>query len=224
VDLGLLQMEIDGRPDGRRPHGFDSLLAYHRHALDEYERRNGTTLGFELSPEECRAIGDEMNMYYQRYLCYFVLEEFDHVERDTGFSLAVIDLCRDFGEEQADRVRFAPLRPYVTMMHARAKVYQALAESASRTAVAHIDFGLNEIREHFERYERADAYASSAEVKFLEALRDEVAARLPEDALARLRRELTDALKEERYEEAARLRDEIASLSRHTGDDAPAEN
>ena len=26
VDLGLLQMEIDGRPDGQRPAGFESLL------------------------------------------------------------------------------------------------------------------------------------------------------------------------------------------------------
>ena len=30
VDLGLLQMEITGRPDGRRPHNCESLLEYHR--------------------------------------------------------------------------------------------------------------------------------------------------------------------------------------------------
>ena len=30
VDLGVLQMEITGRPDGRRPHNCESLLEYHR--------------------------------------------------------------------------------------------------------------------------------------------------------------------------------------------------
>ena len=27
LDLGLLQMEIEGRPDGHKPHGCESLLA-----------------------------------------------------------------------------------------------------------------------------------------------------------------------------------------------------
>src|SRR6266480_2347746 len=30
VDLGVLQMEVAGRPDGRRPHKCESLLEYHQ--------------------------------------------------------------------------------------------------------------------------------------------------------------------------------------------------
>ena len=30
IDLGVLQMEMTGRPDGQRPHGSESLLAYHQ--------------------------------------------------------------------------------------------------------------------------------------------------------------------------------------------------
>ena len=29
LDLGLYQMEATGRPDGQRPHGCDTLLAYY---------------------------------------------------------------------------------------------------------------------------------------------------------------------------------------------------
>ena len=29
LDLGLIQMELSGRPDGERPFGHDSLLEYH---------------------------------------------------------------------------------------------------------------------------------------------------------------------------------------------------
>src|SRR5438034_11338052 len=30
VDLGVLQMEVTGRPDGQRPHNCESLLEYHQ--------------------------------------------------------------------------------------------------------------------------------------------------------------------------------------------------
>ena len=38
LDLGVLQMELDGRPDGQKPHGFDSLLEYYEHLLDQAAR------------------------------------------------------------------------------------------------------------------------------------------------------------------------------------------
>ena len=30
IDLGILQMELTGRPDGQRPHNCESLLVYHQ--------------------------------------------------------------------------------------------------------------------------------------------------------------------------------------------------
>jgi hypothetical protein len=35
LDLGVIQMNIDGRPDGLRPHGFASLLEYFETRIDE---------------------------------------------------------------------------------------------------------------------------------------------------------------------------------------------
>ena len=35
LDLGVIQMNIDGRPDGQRPHGFASLLEYLETRVDE---------------------------------------------------------------------------------------------------------------------------------------------------------------------------------------------
>ncbi len=37
LDLGLLQMHVSGRPDGKRPEGFDSLLDYHESQIDQQE-------------------------------------------------------------------------------------------------------------------------------------------------------------------------------------------
>src|SRR6478752_911674 len=33
IDLGLIQMETSGRPDGQRPHDCESLLEYHRQRI-----------------------------------------------------------------------------------------------------------------------------------------------------------------------------------------------
>ena len=30
IDLGLMQMEFNGRPDGQRPQGYESWLEYYR--------------------------------------------------------------------------------------------------------------------------------------------------------------------------------------------------
>src|SRR5215210_485488 len=39
LDLGLLQMEMTGRPDGVRPHGCESLLEYFESQLKEHRVR-----------------------------------------------------------------------------------------------------------------------------------------------------------------------------------------
>src|SRR5438552_13261381 len=81
VELGLLQMELNGRPDGVKPHGFDSLLDFFESQLKEHESRNGTELGFHLTGEQCELLRQEAAMYYQRYLSLFVLEDFRGVQR-----------------------------------------------------------------------------------------------------------------------------------------------
>src|SRR5438876_6384030 len=42
LDLGLLQMELSGRPDGAKPHGHDSLLDYYEEQLREHKKTNGS--------------------------------------------------------------------------------------------------------------------------------------------------------------------------------------
>src|SRR5262245_31513210 len=100
LDLGLLQMEMTGRPDGVRPHGFESLLEYFESQLTEHEKRNGTELGFHLTRDQCQSLREEAVMYYHRYLSLFVLEDFNGVVRDTSRNLRVLDLCGKYAVEE----------------------------------------------------------------------------------------------------------------------------
>lgn len=217
LDLGLLQMEAIGRPDGQRPHNFESLLEYHRHALSEHVRRNGTNLGFQLTPDECFSLREEAMMYYHRYLSLFVLEEFDGVERDTARNIDVLDLCNKHAAEEDDRNSLEPYRAYLIMMNTRAKAHQAIRKRSFKTALAYVDAGLEAIRAHLASIQSEEAFDDCSEVEILQGLRGEVAEKLPADPLETLQKRLQTAITEERYEEAAKLRDRLDRLRSKRG-------
>lgn len=209
VELGILQMEAEGRPDGVRPHGCPSLVDYHLRRLPkESENGNGNGQGeFELSTRECRALRDEASVYYRRYVALFVLEEFESVARDTAHTLCIFDLCRDYGAERDDRECLERYRPYVMMMNARAQAYQALQEGEPTSALAHVKRGILNIQAHYEERGDDEAMRKSEELRMLRNLVKELADQIPEDSLIATRRALRQALDMEHFEEAARLRD-----------------
>lgn len=208
-DLGLLQMELTGRPDGLRPHGCESLLEYHEGLLKEHQRRNGTELGFHLTSDQCQQLRDEAQMYYWRYLSLYVLEDFKGVVRDTSRNLRVLDLCGRYAVEEQDRLVLEQYRPYIMMMNARAKASILFKEGNYRGALKVVEDTLADIKTFFAKFEQADAYGYSSEVKVLKRFARQIRKKLPVDPLAKLQAQLDRAVKAEQYEEAARLRDEI---------------
>jgi hypothetical protein len=212
VNLGVLQMEADGRPDGERPFDHESLLEYHLDRVEAYKRRNGTDLGFVLNPDECHEIREEALQYYHRYLANFVLEEYDAVSRDTQRNLRALDLCHRYAAEEDDRYILEQYRPYILMMNTRSKALAAMEEGRYRSSLAHVDSGLKQIKEFFQAYGQPRAFKASSEVHVLRTLRKEIRKHVPEDPIRQKQKLLRRALKEERYEDAARLRDELDEL------------
>jgi len=209
LDLGLLQMETEGRPDGHKPHGCESLLEYFQKLLARHRRTHGTEEGFQVDEKQCDLLRSEAVQYYYRYLSGFVLEEYEAVRRDTTRNLEVLDFCAKYAKEDPDRYLMEQYRPYIVMMNARARAHLALRDSRPRAARADIRKALGQIRHFFSRFGQDQLYAESTEVATLKALLKEIESKIPTDPLKRLRRELAKAVQEERYEEAARLRDAI---------------
>jgi hypothetical protein len=206
IDLGVLQLECTGRPDGERPHGYESLLAYQEQRLREHVDVFGEDEDFVLSPEDCRDLRHEAYLYYQRYLSCFVLEEFDGVERDTARNLRVIEFCERYAACERDREILRPQRAYVLMMHTRARAYLALEKNLHDAALRIVDEGLAALA-HVP--DDGDEEPNAHEIETLNALRHEIIAKLPADAPAKLRSELELALAAEDYERAAQLRDRL---------------
>lgn len=217
LDLGLLQMEMSGRPDGAKPHGHESLLDYFEAQLADHKKSNGSDLGFHLSSEQCQSLREESLMYYQRYLSLFVLEEFAGVVRDTSRNLRVLDLCGRFAMDEQDKLVLEQYRPYITMMNARASAYLQLKSGRPAEALRTVDSGLKSIREFFEKFGQEEAYGRSNEVRVLKRFAREIRRKLPVNPMDRLQRKLSKAVKKEEYEEAARLRDKITALQNRRG-------
>lgn len=209
LDLGLLQMELNGRPDGKRPHGKESYLAYCEQQVTDYKKQYGDTDGFSLDTDQCQLLREEAVMYYHRYLSLFILGDFPGVVRDTARQLRVLDLCAQHAAEEHDRLILEQYRPYIIMMNTRAAASLQFKDDHFQNALNTVTDGLDSIREFFIRFGQPDAFTKSNEVKILKRFARDIRRKLPVDPLDKLQTRLTKAVKREDYEEAARLRDEI---------------
>ena len=145
-------------------------------------------------------------MYYHRYLGEFALEDYTRVVRDTKRNLEALDFCHRYGAGDSDRTALEPYRPYIIMMHTRAKALLALKRDDLNAARRATENGLAEAHERAERFE------ASGEVTILRALLAEIRKREPVDPLSALKGSLAKAIEEERYEDAARLRDKLRAM------------
>src|SRR5438874_12076840 len=84
IDLGVIQMETMGRPDGQRPHGCESLLAFHKGRAKEREDLGET---YTLTAEQCGELQQEGIQYYHRYISLLQMNDFAGVVRDTQRNL-----------------------------------------------------------------------------------------------------------------------------------------
>jgi hypothetical protein len=221
VDLGILQMEMDGRPDGLRPEGFDSWLEYYEHRRQEHDETHPDAAPLLLSEEDCIQLWREAVQYYHRYLSFWHLEMFELCARDTTRNLRLFSFVRAHADDDRHRLQFDQWRPYVLMMHSRAVATPLLQQRLYDEGLRVIEAGIEAIREFLDEYDQGHRAEECVELVSLERWREEIlgkeqraAARRPKSAVQILRQKLDAAVAAEEFEEAARLRDQIRGLGR----------
>jgi len=213
LDLGILQMELEGRPDGTRPHGRESLLEYHNERLRRYSERHGGNEGFEISPDECNDVRQEAMQFYHRYLSLFHLGDYLDVLRDTEHNLQLFDMVREFAVEKNDRMSLEQFRPYVLMMNTRARACLSLEERDFDRALSQISDGVERIEDFLREVDREDMIDTCREIAFLQEWSERIRTNRPLSTEEKLRRELRQAVESENYERAAQLRDQLRELA-----------
>ncbi|MGA0368785.1 MAG: UvrB/UvrC motif-containing protein, partial [Kiritimatiellia bacterium] len=213
LDLGILQMKLNGRPDGQRPHGYESALKYYRQRILT-ERR----AGYKLDADACAELQQECVQVYYRYLALMVLKDYDRVIRDTVHSMEIFDLVEKYSESEDIMWDFLQFKPYVIMMSTRAKAEKLAAAQELDEAVSQIESGMNEIEAFLVKMEDdPEALDECQELAILEDLiRDLTERGGEENPVIALKQKLQHAVRNENFEEAAKIRDSIQEIEVQT--------
>ncbi|HYG35970.1 MAG TPA: UvrB/UvrC motif-containing protein [Clostridia bacterium] len=213
VDLGLLQMNAEGRPDGKRPFGYTSLLEQHQARLYKHlAAQEGSAEGFKLTAEDCAKLQLEALQYHHRYICLLQLEDYAGVIRDAERNLAVFDFVTKYAESEELAWALRQFQPQLLMILTRARAAQALKADDFNLAIQLVEEGLEQIRNFFRETGNPEAAEQSGELMSLEDWLEEIRTRRPLSQRERLERALSEAVKREDYERAAKVRDELRNL------------
>ena len=216
VDLGLLQMNAQGRPDGKAPFGYESLLEHYEARLAKYRKsHDGDDEGFELGAEDCARLQQEAIQYHHRYICLFQLQDHAGVIRDARRNLKVFDLVDEYAASEELAWSLQQFRPQVLMMLARAQGSLAVASGNYSEAIEAVSHGIEDLREFYQSHGRSEMLEQSGEIQALETWQKELQAKRPKRPLTsreKLEVALSEAIRREDYEEAAKVRDTLRNL------------
>lgn len=212
-ELGLLQMEMTGRPDGRSPKGYGSALDAYLDRLEAHRRQHGSDEGFRLDEQACNVLWTEGVQFYQRYVCLMHLGDYEGVLRDTTHNLALLDLVRTFSGDEEIKCEFERSRTCVLMVHTRSKGEICLLNGDSEGALEVVREGIEEIRSFLIESGDPDSLECSDELRTLEEWEDEIQRKYPACARENLLDQIQTAVAMERYEQAAILRNRLRGLN-----------
>lgn len=220
VDLGVLQMELEGRPDGRRPQSCPSWLDYYQQKQRTHDADHPDSDAFTLDEEDCIRLWREGVQYYHRHLSFWHLELYDLCARDTARNLRLFAFVCRHAVDDRHKQQFDQWRPYVTMMHARAVATPLLAQEQYAKGLRAIESGIDGIQDFLDEHGLSERGEECVELVGLQRWRDEILdsdqylrATQPDGAVEILRRKLEAAISAEQFEEAARLRDKIRDIN-----------
>src|SRR4030095_13280117 len=132
--MGLEEYEIDGRPDGRRVHGMESVFAFHHARLDAAKQTNAAN-GLDLSANDCAELFDESVLYHHRLRVLFRLKDWTRVERDAAHNLRLIEFIKQHARCEEDRVQLDHWRPDIARIDSVARAMILLEKGQYRDAL-----------------------------------------------------------------------------------------
>lgn len=208
VDLGVMQMHFDGRPDGQRYHGLPSAREYVEHEL-----RVG---GQRLVAEDWRELQREMNQVNYRRLAYSALAEdalqandSEATQRFILSALRDIETCLanlQLLDQHGPRDEFIGLRPTLVFDQARLIAQLRVVEGQFEEAIEHAEAGAEALGQLLvELGYDEDMRNEDPGVCYLRDLGRQL--RMEYGVAQTLRERLEEALENEDFEAAARIRD-----------------
>jgi hypothetical protein len=204
VDLGLLQMETSNRPDGTKPHGFPT---YHHYLVKQAQLSARSNRTFVLNEEQCQEADREFVQYYHRRLCWLALHQYAQAVADADHTLAFMDFVRDHSPNEEFTQAHEQYRGFVVFQRTQAAGALYVEKEDPEGAIDAINAGLEKLRTFFALYDLEDQFEDNGMVQQLRKMAGSL--RKTHKIEATLLEQLNDAVANEQYETAARLRDQL---------------
>ncbi len=175
VNLGILQMEAAGRPDGKTPYDSESLLKYYNSLIEEFRGQDETSEILILVSKDLRALDDELMQYYHRRTCFFALRDYRHAKRDAEHNLKLMDLIREHCGDKDYIESHERFRPFVLMERARAIGLESMNTENYASAMRDISSAIDTIEEFYrERGASEERIRKSQELTILKKWRSQI--------------------------------------------------
>ncbi len=200
VDLGLLQMETSGRPDGRKPGGAETYLDW----LLRENFHEGDPI--RLGDEQLEEIERELSQFDHRRVCWLAVRAFDRAVADANHTLGLLDFLERCDVDEGWKRQQTQQRVLVLFHRTQAAALAHLEKDGAEPAIEEINRGLCSIENLSEGGEENSGPGRM--VHQLRQLQDWIRGQYQVDRT--LGEQLADAVAAEEYERAARLRDELA--------------
>jgi hypothetical protein len=210
IELGVLQLEVAGRPDGSRPHGASTYLDYLRY----HASSKGTDQGpnWTMSQHHCVEADREFVQFYHRRMAWLSLRRYELAIRDSDHTLSLMDFVRRHGSDEDYIASHEQFRGLVQFHRAQALAAMSLERRRPEEAIDALRDGVERLLAHQRAWWEDRDASDSPNPSLVEQLR------LNEQEIRRnfavektLREQLEEAVAREDYEQAARIRDQIRS-------------
>ena len=210
---GILQLNLDGRPDGKRPHDSEFVLDYYTDTLAEHRAKNkGEAAGFELDRASCQELFDESARVYGRYVFLLQLKEYERVIRDTERNMKLFEFVHTYASHEDDRQNLQKWWPYILRIHATARAMDAHEKEEFDKSLAILEDAVEKIDELPDIEAEEFVVERERSHQALEELAEELSSRRPLSQREQLEKELQEAVEGEEFEKAAAIRDQLKEL------------
>ena len=211
--VGIEQYEVEGRPDGARPHGLESALEYHLQRFQDLKAA-GREAEFKLGQRECNELFSEGTLYYFRYVRLFQLKDWVRTVRDTTRNLRVFDFIHRHARREEDQQFLEKWRPYIIRVNASASVMIELQKRAYHSALRIADEGIRQIEALDDFDDETFKFERGRSLAALRELASQIQRNRPLSEVEQLEHQLRRAIEKQEFERAAQLRDRIRDLKK----------
>jgi hypothetical protein len=209
--LGIEQYEMEGRPDGRRPHGVESYLKWYQDRLESHKKKTGSEQGFRLSHDDLLKLQNEGIIYYYRYLMLFQMGDYSRTARDTSHNLKICELIEQYGEDSKGKKEILQYRPYILRVNAISNAMISLNQQLKSAAKDILESAIELIQNMPNIETPTFQFEKLRSLLSLRATLKEILGK-EISPLDELKAKLQEAVNDEEYETAAELRDKIIKM------------